>query len=573
MPSVIIRLRVVVTHDRFGGERLVAAFPRDRVRDLIARLLIEAGIEDDPRDWELFDGTAVLSPNHTVRELLSGEPPRDGWGLRRTDRSVRPRVTAPAAPAAALPPPATPPAPPPPPTGPATSFADILLAKRIISPEQLEEARHLPATLGLKLQAALIKLGYATPAEVMSAIAEKHGMAFVDLTKFEIPKTVIELVPESVARENLVLPLALDGNTLTVVISDPTDFDTLQKLEFILNKTILPGLATQEQIRDAINRYYGGSHTESVDSMLVEFTDTAIEFTQTESLEQPPPAPGAPPQAPPPEAPTRRAVAPAPARVAEEEDLEADDLDMHEAEEAAPARSAAKARRRDEAAPAVLRGKKKASSGKAGTRRATVRYYSRMNPDRVFPLLVMLTRQEVEKIVQKHVEQTATGPLKIAKDVPLEIEPVLPGCVCHPPVVVTKLESADQSFTFHVVPHVVGEVTGARVLIRQDHATLAEIPLDIRVVQRTWVIVSGLSTFLLPTASAVMGNFGVDFTPKDGSSPYLAAMKFLFTQVSPPVLMAALAVLTGLAWWYTRPKGRDAFWDINTKPPTGTAPA
>ncbi|VTT98086.1 unnamed protein product [Gemmataceae bacterium] len=199
-------------------------------------------------------------------------------------------------------------------------------------------------------------------------------------------------------------------------------------------------------------------------------------------------------------------------------------------------------------------------------RRATVRYYSRMNPDRVFPLLVTLTREEVERVVKRNVEQTATGPLALATDVPLEVEPVLPGCQCHPPKIVTRLGDGNDVFTFHVVPHVIGDVTGARVVIRQDHATVAELELRVRVVQRTIVVASGLSTFAVPFASAAMRHFGLDFTPKDGSNPYLAALNFLFGQVSPVVLTLALAAVTlGLYWW-TRPKGRDVFWDITTKP-------
>jgi type IV pilus assembly protein PilB len=163
-------------------------------------------------------------------------------------------------------------------------FTDILLKKKILGPDQLAEAENLANSTGIKLQDALAKLNYATPAEVMSAIAEKHGMQFVDLTDLEIPKAVIEFVPESVARENLVLPLSLEGNTLKIITADPTNYDTIQKLQFILNKDIVPVLAVQEQIQEAINRNYGQTETESVDSMLVEFTDTAIEFTQTESL-------------------------------------------------------------------------------------------------------------------------------------------------------------------------------------------------------------------------------------------------------------------------------------------------
>ncbi|MBA4189722.1 MAG: pilus assembly protein PilB [Planctomycetaceae bacterium] len=163
-------------------------------------------------------------------------------------------------------------------------FTDILLKKKIIGPDQLEEAERTASAQGLKIQDVLAKLNYATAAECMAAIGEKHGMAFVDLTDIEIPKSIIELVPESVARENMVLPLSLEGNTLKIITADPNNYDTVQKLQFILNKDIVPVLAIPEQIQEAINRNYGQSETESVDSMLVEFTDTAIEFTQTESM-------------------------------------------------------------------------------------------------------------------------------------------------------------------------------------------------------------------------------------------------------------------------------------------------
>src|SRR5690606_22820872 len=85
------------------------------------------------------------------------------------------------------------------------------------------------------------------------------------------------------ARENVVLPLSSENGMLKIIMSDPMDLDTIQKLTFILNKDIQPVLAAREQIVEAINRYYGQSETESVDSMLAEFTDTAIDTTGTEA--------------------------------------------------------------------------------------------------------------------------------------------------------------------------------------------------------------------------------------------------------------------------------------------------
>jgi type IV pilus assembly protein PilB len=164
-------------------------------------------------------------------------------------------------------------------------FTEILLRQQVLGPDQLEEARALERSAGMKLQDALLKLGYATNDQIMTAIAQHHGLQYVDLTEVTIPPAVIELVPESVARENVVLPLAQDNGALKIIMSDPSDFDTVQKLQFILNKDIQPVLSPREQIIEAINRHYGQGETESVDSMLAEFTDTAIDFTETEATQ------------------------------------------------------------------------------------------------------------------------------------------------------------------------------------------------------------------------------------------------------------------------------------------------
>ena len=66
------------------------------------------------------------------------------------------------------------------------------------------------------------------------------------------------------------------------MVSDPFDYETFEKLQFILNRKVNIALATRESIFEAINRNYGQMGDESADSMLQEFTDTAIDFTETE---------------------------------------------------------------------------------------------------------------------------------------------------------------------------------------------------------------------------------------------------------------------------------------------------
>lgn len=163
-------------------------------------------------------------------------------------------------------------------------FTEILVKRQIIGRDQLAEAQAVQKSTGAKMAETLVKLGYCSPQDVMQAMAEFHGLQCVDLANISIPPSVVELVPESVARENVILPLTQENGALKVIMADPMDLDTIQKLTFILNKDIQPVLAPREQIIESINRYYGQSETESVDSMLAEFTDTAIDTTETENV-------------------------------------------------------------------------------------------------------------------------------------------------------------------------------------------------------------------------------------------------------------------------------------------------
>jgi type IV pilus assembly protein PilB len=161
-------------------------------------------------------------------------------------------------------------------------YIEILISRGVISPDQLSEAEQMAQQSGIRLADALSRLGYATGEEVMRAMAEEHGLAFVKPSDVVIPPMVLELVPESVARENVILPLAEEDGSLKVIVSDPNDIDTFEKLRFILNRRIEPVLAPRDAILEAINRHYGQTVGESADSILTEMTDTAIDFTETD---------------------------------------------------------------------------------------------------------------------------------------------------------------------------------------------------------------------------------------------------------------------------------------------------
>lgn len=165
---------------------------------------------------------------------------------------------------------------------PMRDFTDLLLTRGIIALEQLSEAKGISKKEDTSIGQCLVKLGYATGEEVTQALAEFYKFEYVDLSAIRIPDHVIQLVPESVARENKIIPISDEDETIKVLVSDPFDIETIEKLRFILNRKVETALAPQEHIQEAINKYYGQVEGESADSMLQEFTDTQIDFTETE---------------------------------------------------------------------------------------------------------------------------------------------------------------------------------------------------------------------------------------------------------------------------------------------------
>jgi type IV pilus assembly protein PilB len=165
------------------------------------------------------------------------------------------------------------------------NLGNYLIKAGVIGPEQLQEAETIAKSRKLPLQDALVQLDYAAAEQIWRAMAKLHGYEYYDLDNVPIPPSVVELVPESVARENAVIPFAEEDGRLKVVVSNPDDFETFDKLKFILNRDIEVCISTKEKILEAINRNYGQTEGESADSMLQEFTDTAIDFTETEDDE------------------------------------------------------------------------------------------------------------------------------------------------------------------------------------------------------------------------------------------------------------------------------------------------
>jgi type IV pilus assembly protein PilB len=88
------------------------------------------------------------------------------------------------------------------------AFSALLISEGLISTEQLDEVTRIVESSGKKIHDEVVRLGYAPGDKVMRALAKAHRLKFVDLSDLTVEQDVVDLLPESVARENTIFPVA-----------------------------------------------------------------------------------------------------------------------------------------------------------------------------------------------------------------------------------------------------------------------------------------------------------------------------------------------------------------------------
>ena len=89
----------------------------------------------------------------------------------------------------------------------------------------------------------------------------------VRLDHFAFQDPIWELIPEFIARDNLVIPLDVQGRILICATPNPGNEDTRQKLEFILNREVIAvGTGLSETV-SVINATYGRVEVEPIDAV------------------------------------------------------------------------------------------------------------------------------------------------------------------------------------------------------------------------------------------------------------------------------------------------------------------
>ncbi len=156
------------------------------------------------------------------------------------------------------------------------SLGDILIHRKVIQQKQLQEALARQKQRGGVLGKILIEIGACAEDDVRAALAEQAGFQAIDLEQAEIPADVIRLVSGQMAVTYQIVPVAIEGNILSVAMSNPTDLQVIDDLRVLLGYEIKPIQSSETAIKKALEKHYAG-HVESIEDIYAEMKNTNIE--------------------------------------------------------------------------------------------------------------------------------------------------------------------------------------------------------------------------------------------------------------------------------------------------------
>src|SRR3990167_565148 len=131
----------------------------------------------------------------------------------------------------------------------------FLLDADLANEKQMEKAEKEAKKTGEKLGNILIKQKVIDEEQLIKLQAYILGIPFVDLEKEIIPKEVLRIIPEPIARKHNIIAFRKQGKELEVAMLDPED---LQTIEFIKKKAdlkVLPRLTNQASVKNALKQY------------------------------------------------------------------------------------------------------------------------------------------------------------------------------------------------------------------------------------------------------------------------------------------------------------------------------
>jgi len=132
----------------------------------------------------------------------------------------------------------------------------ILQEHGLVKPEQIDKAAMSVKQEGETVVDVLIHMKAVTEDDVLSLVAAQFGMEMVHIDAATIPADMRDALDADMARKYGVVPLSRGANTVTVAISDPMNYDTLDSLRYVLKCNVDAVVARRQEIIDALDKLY-----------------------------------------------------------------------------------------------------------------------------------------------------------------------------------------------------------------------------------------------------------------------------------------------------------------------------
>ncbi|MGC9017467.1 MAG: GspE/PulE family protein [Caldimicrobium sp.] len=135
-------------------------------------------------------------------------------------------------------------------------IGEILKEKGLITEDYLKFALLEQKATGERLGEVLVRVGIVTDLEIAQALAEQAGLPFLDLSTLTPEIKALESIPFNFAKNNLVLPIALENRTLSVAIADPFNQHLMSAVQRIAGKNISFYVSGTQSLAKAIEKFY-----------------------------------------------------------------------------------------------------------------------------------------------------------------------------------------------------------------------------------------------------------------------------------------------------------------------------
>ncbi len=133
----------------------------------------------------------------------------------------------------------------------------LMVTDGLLSEEHLKIAEKKANDEKVPLSSTLQALGFVGKEKLVNFIGDKIHIPYVNIKSYAIDHSVLDRVPEKIARRYNVIPLFLIEDVMTVAISNPLDIISLDEISAVAGIKVEPAIASFESIRNAIDQWYG----------------------------------------------------------------------------------------------------------------------------------------------------------------------------------------------------------------------------------------------------------------------------------------------------------------------------